>query len=1813
MRWPGRLEAGSTLSAPIAQQWPGTPESKPQAERAKQPAPGLRAGDTLDNPAATDGDTLRADNGRVRLWGADAPERDQEGYRFDASGNRVAVPIGAQSQSYLAGQLTGPATFGNPQAPSYGRNVGTVTAGGNDLALGSLRSGNATAAPQYMRDDPARSFEYSQAERLARLNSLGVHAVAAQSPADHRRNPDWQPSREALDATRDGPPLQGLSPDAERQFYSLFLDPRTETPALADFARKNGWQVDLETLARVRNVYARTGQLPSRDYMGAALTRRDDNAGGLASYVRTAADALTGTFGAELAAVPNALGLTDGRENVFNSERSFGEIWQNNRDQNEAVLAADSEAVYPNWDGRNAWNSHKVRGQELETLGLGSENKYIPPDPQMKAEMDGVTEAWLRDPNRDVEALVDFTIETVEKYGIVPAPREVIRQGIIENYVKPLEAGEQVLSSGLAGYEEPASLWDRIHGSAANSWGGTVGIAAGNLWSGGYLDEIAGGVRSTINGTDYETERDRLDFAKQDSFRRNPGAAFLGEIGAGVTGAAALAKFAPAAASAVASRPILSGALGGAVYGSGENNANRIEGTIEGAIGGTVAGVGGKYVLEPLVRRAARSEGAQMARNAARGMFGKLRRSVPVEEAAPVPNAAANPAPVLAGLPGGPAIPPRARAMAMEAEPGEAVTQAWPGVPERAQRLLDPLTPAQLRASASRIMPQDVLPLPSNVVADAEELAASQAGRFGEVKIPNEREQLTRGTVRGMNGDVPKVGPVDLVGWVRLNGGLVDSGDAVSKGGDLKAMGLNNAARRGMDFVGQEARFGPLITDEGMSLDDAALLAWEAGYFPELDERPSVNEFLDAISETYNGGSGRRFHPDDFPEIENYYAQQAERYAVEKQRWETGQPVYEDRSVPAEEGQPFPPVAAYEDWGPNPPDFAGNVRLEKLESPQDISRALSITEREVGFDAATRGRVSQAETERLAAELNMRPDDLLKRRKGQALNAEEALAARQILAKSGNELVNAAKRMRALGEDPGSEAMADFREKWLRHVAIQEQVSGMTAEAGRALQQFRMAANSRAVRGEVLTAMSRAGGGRGDLSEAADILIEAAEVSPGVFNELAMKAQKPRWRNKIGELYINMLLSNPPTHVVNSVSNTLTAIAQVPEFAVGSALGKVRQLASRGTVEDRIYSSEVGARAFGLVEGIKEGARHFTQALRTGEASDMVSKVEGDEFKAISGLKGEIIRVPTRLLTAEDEFFKGVARRMEINALAANAARREGLKGDAFKERVAALSQHPTDEMLERAGDYGRYLTFQRPLGEAGRAVSQFTSNNLVGKIVVPFVRTPINLVKFAAERSPAAPLLKEWRADFRAGGAKRDMAIARALVGTGFAAAFYEAAKQGVITGGLPSDPSQARLLQADGWQPYSIKVGDRYISYSRLDPFATTIGVAADMATLPGGLSDKQKDDQATMLVASIMGNLASKTWLSGVSDFVSALDDPARYADSWVQRVTGSFAVPAGVAGAARAIDPVSRKRESIGEAIMARTPGLSDNLLPRRDVFGEAVPLDSLGPDFVSPFWQTQSKNDPVIAEMLRLEKSLGPPGKTYTEDGEKLDYDAATYDRYHEISGRLVYNGLNSFMTSPEYSGLSDAAKRRRVGAIIKSARSTARGMLNSPDYKLPEKGAAVPLVEGKPQFDAPASSGGSQWPGKPESGGAKPAATQWPGQAAKDRDVIGSLRSAIPGVGIQSGYRTPEYQADMRRRGYTPANNSRHLDGSALDLTPPRGKSMGWLMEQVRRVEPNAYLLNEGDHLHVEFPDWNSAPALGGALEAGLRNPMGAQ
>jgi len=66
--------------------------------------------------------------------------------------------------------------------------------------------------------------------------------------------------------------------------------------------------------------------------------------------------------------------------------------------------------------------------------------------------------------------------------------------------------------------------------------------------------------------------------------------------------------------------------------------------------------------------------------------------------------------------------------------------------------------------------------------------------------------------------------PETLVGWLKRQGGVNDAD------GWLAHMGVDNTVRPG------------LIAARGMNLDDAALRAWEEGFFPEFSERPTPDQ-----------------------------------------------------------------------------------------------------------------------------------------------------------------------------------------------------------------------------------------------------------------------------------------------------------------------------------------------------------------------------------------------------------------------------------------------------------------------------------------------------------------------------------------------------------------------------------------------------------------------------------------------------------------------------------------------------------------------------------------------------------------------------------------------------------------------------------------------------------------------------------------------------------------------------------------------------------------------------------------------------------
>jgi hypothetical protein len=640
------------------------------------------------------------------------------------------------------------------------------------------------------------------------------------------------------------------------------------------------------------------------------------------------------------------------------------------------------------------------------------------------------------------------------------------------------------------------------------------------------------------------------------------------------------------------------------------------------------------------------------------------------------------------------------------------------------------------------------------------------------------------------------------------------------------------------------------------------------------------------------------------------------------------------------------------------------------------------------------------------------------------------------------------------------EELASFRKAWLAHVALEEQVAGATAEAGRALQQFKMLASAKDASGEAVRAYLRGGRGRDSIEDAARAIVDLSE-DPAKANHFMREAVKPRWRDKFNELWINSLLSGPRTHVVNFVGNALTTALSFPELATTAAIGKVTRS------KDRALFGEIGARAAGMADSSLEALRRMKTAFATGEPIDAASKVEAAHHQAIGGRAGNIIRIPTRALTAADEFWKtfltaGAERQMAWRKAAAEAKGPED-----FASRYEALLRAPPEDIAKAAQSSARYFTFQQELSPAMRGISQWSTNSAIGKILLPFVKTPTNIIKFAGERSLFGLIMPEVRQALRAGGRARDEALAKMTLGSGLSTAAVVATLNGRMTGGGPTDPRERAALLQSGWQPYSIRVGDKWVSYQRFDPVSTLLGVAADFSEAGQWATNKESDQLALKLAQSVAKNITNKTWLSGLSDAFDVLSDPERYGKGYVQRLAASMAVPALVSQTAQTMDPDLRDARSIMDAIKTRVPVLSRSVPVRRNVWGEPVEAgDAIGPDILSPFYGTRIKTAPVNQEIARLRVPLSMPQRHITIEGRRVDLTQQQYDDYLQLAGQPAKQYLEQQIASPEWQAMTDEDRRQTVRDAMADFRDAARTALleRHPELSAAEAGVKRPVL-----------------------------------------------------------------------------------------------------------------------------------------------------
>lgn len=641
------------------------------------------------------------------------------------------------------------------------------------------------------------------------------------------------------------------------------------------------------------------------------------------------------------------------------------------------------------------------------------------------------------------------------------------------------------------------------------------------------------------------------------------------------------------------------------------------------------------------------------------------------------------------------------------------------------------------------------------------------------------------------------------------------------------------------------------------------------------------------------------------------------------------------------------------------------VNFARIEGPEDIPRAMqelaNHPDLAASVQTARRGVVSDTSLLKNADDVDGF-STLMERRTGGALNDAQTIAARKMYYDATDRLIESAKKAAMTSASTYDQYV--FRRMMAIHSAVQNEVLGARAEAGRALRAWSIpvgGGNLDRLRA-VEDALDNFGGAEAtqDLAKRLAVMSQdGTKLTTSQINQITQGGALARTGKALQEVWAMGLLTSPRTHIVNVGSNVLTGLSLGVERAI-AALGKDSPVGMREALE---YFN-------GYVGSFRQALSNGAEAFKTGQAGFGINKIEapfqratsrevldpegkaGVFSKAIDWYGAALNKVVGGSLAAGDEFGKTMAYNAQLRALGARQAQNLGLEGADVAKHIAGVVSNPPPLIRQEAMDFAKYATYNQTLTDGAAGMQKAISKIPGARFVVPFVRTPMNIFKYTFERTPLGLLSQSIREDLSAGGARRAMASSKLGMGTSVMMLGTDMALNGEITGGGPVDPEIRGRLMSAGWKPYSIKIDGKYYSYSRFEPFATWLGMSADMAEITSNYeaydmdAQNEVDELATAVVASLANQVVGKTFLSGVADMTQVLSDSKRYGQQYLNKYAGSL-VPNGVADIAKAIDPVRHQVFTMMDSIKSRIPGLSKTVPVRYNVYGE--PIKNYYPD------------------------------------------------------------------------------------------------------------------------------------------------------------------------------------------------------------------------------------------------------------------------
>lgn len=590
---------------------------------------------------------------------------------------------------------------------------------------------------------------------------------------------------------------------------------------------------------------------------------------------------------------------------------------------------------------------------------------------------------------------------------------------------------------------------------------------------------------------------------------------------------------------------------------------------------------------------------------------------------------------------------------------------------------------------------------------------------------------------------------------------------------------------------------------------------------------------------------------------------------------------------------------------------------------------------------------------------------------------------------------------------------------------------------------------------------------------------------------LANEITNSNWKDKWDTWRYLSMLSKPATHERNIIGNVgMNVVSGVKNNIAAALESTVDAVSPNGIQRTKSILNPLSGSDRSLISSAAKDADEVAYRALSGSKYGVKSGIEG-QAKAFRSVPGKLIQKiadkNSALLEVED--YAGLKAKYSTS-----------LAGYLKSNKVDATIFDATDDaskaFLDKAREYAiseaKKATFHEDSAFAD-ALSNFSQNmrnsdnvrdKAIGAMiegVVPFKKTPINIVKTAGRYSPLSivdavfnKLPKALKSSGNNAGkytvSQAIDSLASGLTGTGIMMLGAYMGSKGLIRGKGTGDEAQDSFDQLRGQQNYSIQFGDGSYTIDWMAPSVLPLLVGVE---LQKAWEDKGNIDSSELFnsIASLADPIVETTMMSGVSNALSNV----RYSDSDTD-VLSSFAtglatgyatqgIPSTLGAVARSVD--NTRRDSSGtqkgvlgqleytlNSIKNKIPVLSEQSPEYRDAWGRTQEnfsggdgslASNLAYQLFSPGYYSEGNTTSNDAYLQKLydktgESDILPKKVSRSYSGEKID--PYTYSRVQKNAGQKSYELIDYLRTS-DRSGTSDVMQAEIIPDIYSYAKDVA--------------------------------------------------------------------------------------------------------------------------------------------------------------------------